>query len=233
MRAGFAVLPIRDTQPTAVESSLISGVIREMHVTTVNEWLARQKPKIRSKFVRFLETVDNCPMPPVYSNFCVDIAERFGRDLIQPQFHPMLHPVLAESDGEFADVLHMLSMHMQRSNVVASMRSPRDRTAQLLKEIAEEDHVYSRPFVARHELPSYAVAQSLARGRMADPLPRMSPTRSCRPSGTERSTPFAMFPGLNSERLESVFRSQFVNYGVRERPSAKGVYCIFNGPTCL
>jgi hypothetical protein len=231
MRAGLAVLPIRDTQPTEAEQYLICDVIRDRHVLAVGEWLAKQKPKIRAKFVRFLEAVGECAMPSHYSNFCADVAERFARDIVQPSYHPMLRPVIAESEGDFADVLYMLSLHVNRSNVVPSVRVPRDNVAQLLKQITEEDHVYSRPSVPRHELPTFAAAQALARGRMPDPLPRMSPTRSCHPSGRERSSPFAMFP--SGEKLESTFRSEFVSHSARERPSQAGVYSVFNGPTCL
>jgi hypothetical protein len=231
MRAGLSLLPIRDLHPTDEEHSLICSLIREMHVLSVSDWLVKQKPKIRSKFSKFLTEVNEYPMPDHYSNFCADVAERFARDIFQPSYHPMLKPVILQSDGEFADVLHMLSMHMQRSNIVASVRTPRDRTAQLLKEIAEEDHVYSRPTIPRHELPSYSVGQALLRAKMPDPLPKMAPTRSCRPSGRERSSPFALFP--SGEKLESVFRSQFVNYSARDRAQQSGIYSIFNGPTCL
>jgi hypothetical protein len=200
-------------------------------VTAVGEWLIRQKPKIRAKFVKFLGEVNEHPFPDEYSSFCADLAERFGRDIVHEDYHSVLRAVIDESDGEFADVLHMLSLHMQRSNVMAAIQGVRDRTPQLLKEIAEEDHVYSRPSVARHQIPTAAMARELSRGRMTDPLPRMAPTRSCKPQGTDRLSPFAMFP--TGEKMESMSRSQFVDYKVPQRAEQSGVWNVLNAPTCL
>jgi hypothetical protein len=133
--------------------------------------------------------------------------------------------VIDDSSGEFSDVLHILSLHMQRSNVMASVPSVRDMSHRLIKAIAQEDHVYSRPVQPKHEIPKAAAIV-----RMADPLPTIGPTRSCRP-GTERSSPFACFP--SGERMESTTKAQFINYTAIERTTQSGVYNVLNAPTCL
>jgi hypothetical protein len=229
MRAGFAFVANRETEPTAAEQIVIRQVIRDCHVTSVGEWLTNQKPKIRAKFMSFLDAVNECPMPDVFSAMSRDVAERFARDIIQHQFHPVIRCVLDGSDGEFADVLHILSLHMQRSNLMASVPSVPDTMPQLLMEIAQEDHVYSRPAIPRHELPRVA-AQPFARPWMSDPLPRMPPTRSFKP-GSQRSSPFATFP--DGQRMQTMSRSQFVGYGPQARTGQSGVCNVLNAPTCL
>jgi hypothetical protein len=231
MRAGFALAPIKETEPTEDEQVLMGAVIRDLYITAVGQWLIRQKPKIRANFIKFLDTVYQHELPEEYNTFCSDVAERFARDIIQPDFHSVLRLVIDASDGEFADVLHMLSLHMQRTNVMAAVQGVRDRVPQLIKEIAEEDHVYSRPHVAHHELPTAVVAMELSRGRMADPLPRIPRTRSCKPAPADQMSPFAMFP--TGEKMESMTRSQFVNHKVREKAEQSGVWHVLNAPTCL
>jgi hypothetical protein len=175
MRPHVTLLAIRDAPPTEAEQALVGALVRELHASTACDWLARQKPKIRAHFVRFLEAVAECAAPCAPARLCADVAERFGRDLLRCEFHAALRPVLAGGDGAFADALHLLAMHMRRANVAASVRAPRDRTAQLLRAIAEEDHVGPRPAAPRHELPTLAVAQALARARMPDPPPADRP----------------------------------------------------------
>jgi hypothetical protein len=191
-----------------------------------------QKPKIRAKFIAFLEAVQTAPTPDAFSVWSTDVAERFARDIIQPEFHPVLRPVIDSADsGEFADVLHLLSVHMERSNVMASAPQVRDSTPQLFKAIALEDHVYSRPSVPRHELPRAAVVQALGRTRMVDPMPVIGPTRSFKPSGLQRSSPFATFP--TGQVMQSMSRSQFIKYPVSGRQPQSGVCNVVNAPTCL
>jgi hypothetical protein len=113
---------------------------------------------------------------------------------------------------------------------MASVPSVRDTTPQLLKAMAQEDHVYSRPAIPRHELPRAAAARALTRSRMSDPVPRMGPTRSFKP-GTERSSPFATFP--DGQKMQTMSRSQFVGYGQQERTGQSGVCNVLNAPTCL
>jgi hypothetical protein len=55
--------------------------------------------------------------------------------------------VIDKSEGDFADVLHMLSFYMQGIRVRESVQRVRDRRPQLLKDIAKEDQVYSSPSV--------------------------------------------------------------------------------------
>jgi hypothetical protein len=231
MRPGWTLVANKETRPTDAEQAVIRAVVRDCHATAVGEWLINQKPKIRAKFMAFLEAVEQCPPPAEFSAVSADVPERFGRDITQPQFHPSLRPVIDAGDGAYADALHLLSVHMERTNVMASVPSIRDRTPQLFKAIAQEDHVYSRPAVAKHEIPMVATAQALARGRMVDPLPPIGPTRSFKPTWGERSTPFAMFP--SGEPLQAMTKSQFVNYHVRGRQQQSGVYNVLNTPTCL
>jgi hypothetical protein len=225
MRSGFALAPNKNTTPSDGECDLIELVIRDCHVSSVSEWLVNQKPKIRSKFIQFLLAVSECPVPSEYCNASGDIAERLARDIVSIPFHPVLRRVIDDSSGEFSDVLHILSLHMQRSNVMASVPSVRDMSHRLIKAIAQEDHVYSRPVQPKHEIPKAAPII-----RMADPLPTIRPTRSCRP-GTERSSPFACFP--SGERMESTTKAQFINYSTVERTTQSGVYNVLNGRTCL
>jgi hypothetical protein len=230
MRRGCSLAPNKDTTPTDAERGLIQLVIRDCHVSTVSEWVVNQKPKIRSKFLQFLAAVSECPVPTEYCNASGDIAERLARDIARVPFHPVLRRVIDDSNGDFSDVLHILSLHMQRSNVMASVPSVRDISHRLIKAIAQEDHVYSRPVQPKHELPKAAAAQALTRARMADPLPNIGPTRSCRP-GTERSSPFACFP--SGEKMESTTKAQFVNFSAIARTEKSGVYNVLNGRTCL
>jgi hypothetical protein len=231
MRSGFALVSNQETEPTEDENVLIGTVVRDLYVTAVGQWLIRQKPKIRANFVKFLEAVYEHELPDEYGVFSSDVAERFARDIIQEDFHSVLRPVIDASDGELADMLHMLSLYMQRTNVMSAVEGVRDRIPQLLKEIAEEDHVCSRPHVARHELPTAVVAMELARGRMADPLPRIPRTRSFKPAPADHLSPFAMFP--TGEKMESMSRSQFVNYQMKEKAERSGVWHVLNAPTCL
>jgi hypothetical protein len=231
MRPGYSLLANKETRPTDSEQSIIQSVIRDYHVLSISEWLINQKPKIRSKFMKFLETVQNSPPQYQLSNFCSDLAERFARDITQPEYHSVLRLIIDNSDGEFSDVLHLLSIHMQRTNVMASIPAVRDSMPQLFKAIAQEDHIYSRPYVARHELPRVTTAQAILRGRMVDPLPSLGPTRSFKPTGKQRSRPFAVFP--NGQIMQSMSRSQFVNYNVIGRQQQSGIYNVVNAPTCL
>jgi hypothetical protein len=119
---------------------------------------------------------------------------------------------------------------MQRTNVMASVPTIRDTTPQLLKAIAQEDHVYSRPAQAKHEVPKAAAAQALTRARMNEPLPKIGPTKSFKP-GAERSSPFATFP--DGQQMQTMSRSQFVDYGAQERTRQSGVCNVLNARTCL
>jgi hypothetical protein len=75
------------------------------------------------------------------------------------------------------------------------------------------------------------MARELSRGRMADPLPRMAPTRSFKPMDRIGLSPFAMFP--TGDRMESMSRSQFVDHKKQERTEQSGVWNVVNAPTCL
>jgi hypothetical protein len=231
MRPGWTLVANKETRPTDAEEIVIRAVIRDCHATSIGEWLIKQKPKIRAKFMKFVEAVRACPPPVECSSASADIAERFARDIAQPEVHPMLRSVIDASDGEYADVLHILSLHMARANVMASIPSIRDHTPELFKAIAQEDHVYSRPSIARHEIPKIAAVRALSRGRMVDPLPPIGPTRSFKPTWGDRSTPFAMFP--TGDPIQSMSRSQFVNYHVKGRQEQSGVCNVLNAPTCL
>jgi hypothetical protein len=231
MRPGWVLQANKETKPTDTEQIIIRAVIRDCHTTSIGEWLVNQKPKIRAKFMKFLETVRAYPPPSDHSNASGDVAERFARDICNPEYHPMLRPVIDASDGEYADVLHILSLHMARANVMASIPSVKDRTPELFKAIAQEDHVYSRPSIAKHEIPKIGVARALSRGRMVDPLPPIAATRSFKPTWGQTSTPFAMFP--TGEPIQSMSRSQFVSYKVQDRTKPSGVYNVLNMPTCL
>jgi hypothetical protein len=230
MRAGFVLVGPKETKPTPDELALIRPIIRECHWLSVGEWLINQKPKIRTKFVKFLEAVADAPLPTEYSKCSGDVAERFARDIMQPHHYPVIRSVLDENSGEFSDVLHLLSLHMQRANVMASIPAVKDQTPKLLRAIAQEDHVYSRPREVKHEIPKLAAAKALTRARMADPLPPVAPAKSCKPD-SQKTSPFALFPGV--EMMESTSRSQFVNYGVRDRTLQSGVCNVLNAPTCL
>jgi hypothetical protein len=230
MRSGFVLVGPKETKPTPEEMQLIRPIIRECHWLSIGEWLINQKPKIRSKFVKFLEAVADAEFPTEYSKASGDIAERFARDITQQQHHPVIRAVLDESNGEFSDVLHLLSLHMQRSNVMASIPAVKDQTPKLLRAIAQEDHVYSRPREVKHEIPKLAAAKALTRARMADPLPTVPPAKSCKPD-SQKTSPFALFPGVDT--METVSRSQFVRYTVKERTVQSGVCNVLNSPTCL
>jgi hypothetical protein len=163
MRPGWTLVANKETKPTDSEQVVLRAVLRDCHVTSIGEWLITQKPKIRIKFMKFLQSVRSSTPPADPSVHSTDIAERFARDILQTDFHSVIRTVLDQSDGEYSDVLHILSLHMERSNVMASIPSIRDRTPQLFKAIAQEDHVYSRPSVARHELPKVATARENGR----------------------------------------------------------------------
>ncbi|OHT13410.1 hypothetical protein TRFO_16372 [Tritrichomonas foetus] len=231
MRSGYAFVPNKETKPTTEEFALIQAVIRDEYTNAISEWLINQKPKLRAKFIKFMETVLEADVPDTFSEHSTDVAERFARDIFQHMFHPVLRSVIDESCGEFSDVIHLLSIHMSRSNVMASITQKRDETPKLLKAIAQEDHILSRPHQPRHELPKPSVGQAMTRARMADPLPQVPPTRSYKPTGT-RSSPFASFP--TSEPMETTYRSEYQNYeGQYKRTEQSGVCNVVNAPTCL
>jgi hypothetical protein len=232
MRPGWVLAANQETKPTDAEQEVIRAVIRDWHVLSVGEWLIHQKPKIRAKFMAFLQAVQSCPMPTEFSRASIDLAERFARDITQLQFHPVLRTVIDNTEaGEYADVLHILSVHMERGNVMASAPSVRDSAPQLFKAIAQEDHVYSRPHIARHELPKMSMIRALNGTRMVDPVPSVGPTRSFKPTGVQRSRPFATFP--SGELMQSMTRSQFIKYPVTGRQQPSTVCDVLNAPTCL
>ncbi|OHS98609.1 hypothetical protein TRFO_34976 [Tritrichomonas foetus] len=231
MRTGFQLVANRDTTPTNIECQLIKTVVRDGYTNAIGEWLINQKPKLRNKFNKFMTTVKDCPPPSTFSSASADIAERFARDIFKHEYHPVLRRVIDESCGEFSDVIHLLSIHMARANVMASIPQKRDETPKLLKAIAQEDHILSRPMQPRHEMPKQSVTKILTRSRMVEPMPVCPPTRSYKPIG-QRSTPFATFPSC--EPMESTMRSEFQFYeGKYKRTEQSGVCNVLNAPTCL
>lgn len=230
MRPGWTLAANKETKPNSDEQQLIKAVIRDCHTTSIGEWLVNQKPKLRSKFNNFLAAVRDSPMPSEYSNQSGDIAERFARDITQHKYHPVLRSVIDSGNGQFSDLLHILSLHMQRTNVMASIPAKRDQTPQLLRAIAQEDHIYSRPAQPKHELPQMAPGMPMTRGRMQEEVPRIAPTRSCKPT-QQRSSPFAVFP--SGEKMESTSRGDYVGYTVSGRTHQSGVCNVMNAPTCL
>ncbi|KAK8866484.1 hypothetical protein M9Y10_009448 [Tritrichomonas musculus] len=232
MRTGYALQSAnRETKPSSDETALIRSVIRDEYTNAISEWVVKQKPKLRTKFIRFLSAVHDTPIPSSYSSVSSDVAERFARDIFSHKYHPVLRNVIDESGGEFSDVIHLLSIHMSRSNVMASITQKRDETPKLLKAIAQEDHILSRPYQARHELPQATAAPPLTRSRMVEQQTACVPTRTCKPA-RERTTPFATFP--SSEPMESTYRSEFPNYdGKYQRTQQSGVCNVLNAPTCL
>lgn len=228
MRPGFELVKNKETVPSDEEQRMIRMCIRDCHTKSVGEWLINQKPKMRAKFNRFMSAVVNSPPPQEFSQASANVSERFARDIIQHVYHPVLAEVIS-SNSEFSDVLHILSLHMQRTNVMASIPAVRDETPKLLKAIAQEDHIYATRSTHHHETPKAAAAQALTRARMNEPLPQCPRTRSCKPDGS-RSTPFAMFP--TGEPLESTMHRQFVRYDYKKEDNSK-VYNVLNSPTCL
>lgn len=231
MRPGYILASNKENKLNGDETTLIRSVIRDEYTNAVGEWLANQKPKLKAKFVRFLTAVHDAPMPRTYSSTSSDVAERFARDIFSHKYHPVLRNVIDESGGEYSDVIHLLSIHMSRSNVMASITQKRDETPKLLKAIAQEDHILSRPYQARHELPQATAAPPLTRSRMLNQPTAFVPTRTCKPA-RERTTPFATFP--SSEPIESTYRSEFPSYdGKYQRTQQSGVCNVLNAPTCL
>ena len=231
MRPGFTLVANKATKPNDEDAALIQTVIRDEYTNAIGEWHVAQKPKIQTKFLKFLTTVRDAPFPDNYSDASSDVAERFARDIFLHEFHPVLRTVIDESNGEFSDVLHLLSIHMSRANVMASVTRKRDETPKLLKAIAQEDHILSRPYQARHEMPTASAAPPLTRSRMNEPAPEFKPTKTCKPA-RERSTPFAMFP--TAEPVTSTNRAEFQNYeGHYKRTEQSGVCNVLNSPTCL
>jgi hypothetical protein len=230
MRSGYTLAAVRETQPNDAEIVLMRKVIKEMHRKNVGDWLPNQKPKIRAKFNKFMETVLTAPTPDKWSIACADIAERFARDIIESDYYPVLRNVIDDSQGQFSDILHILSLHMQRANIMASLMTQRDEMPKLLKEIAKEDHVFFRPRTAKHELRKVEAAQPVTRVRMTEPLPPIQPARSCKPVG-KQPCPFACFPG--TETMETMSRTQFINHHHYVRSSRSDAYNINNWPTCL
>lgn len=231
MRAGYTLAPRKETKPTQEEMDLIRAVIRDCHVTNIAEWLINQKPKLRKRFVMFLDSVVSAPAPPTFSQQCKDLSERFARDMTQHKYHPVLRSVLDSGAGIFNEVLNVLSQHMQRSNVMASVTSKRDEeTPKLFRAINQEDHILSHPKVARHDIPRATGVRSRAMEMDEDEAMLAAPARSCKPP-IERSSPFAMFPV--GEKMESTSHAQFVNYETHERTQKSGICAVLNSPTCL
>ena len=231
MRAGYALAPRKETKPLPEEMDLIRAAIRDCHVTTIAEWLVNQKPKLRKRFIMFLDSVVDAPAPPSFSQQCRDLSERFARDITQPKYHPVLRSVLDSGAGIFNDVLNVLSLHMQRSNVMASVPSKRDEeTPKLYRAINQEDHILQHPKVTRHEVPKARGARSRAMEMSDDEAMLAAPAKSCKPP-IERTSPFAMFPA--GEKMESTSHAQFVNPDVHERTQKSGIVAVLNSPTCL
>ena len=231
MRTGMSLVDNTQPVPTDQESQLIRTAIRDCHTKAVSEWLVRQKPKIRNKFSNFLKEI--VTVRGGSSGPSANVAERIAKDLLQSKYHGVVHEVLEDDDGEYSDVLHLLSLHMSRSNVLASVPTVRDQTPKLLKAIAQEDHLFAARRTARHDMPEPVCAKVETRATRNEQLEVTALTRakSCKPMN-DRSAPFATFP--TSEKIESTSHAEFHQYAEppkqRERSS---VYNVLNSPTCL
>ena len=231
MRSGYTLAPVKETKSTNEETILINTVIREEYTTAISEWVINQKPKLRGKFKHFLEEILDAPTPSYFSAESTDLAERIARDVCKREFHAVLRTVIDDSQGEFSDVIHILSNHISRKNVVQAVQRRRDPATELIKATAQEDHILSRPYQPKHDMPHVQPAKPLTRERMNEPPPRVIPTRSCKPDNT-RTSPFAIFP--TSGPMETTYRSEFQNYeGKYVRPERSSVYNVVNAPTCL
>ena len=230
MRPGFQLVENSAQMPTDSEMTKIRLLIRDCHVLAIAEWLAKQKPKLRAKFNSFLYQVENADPSVPLSPGCVDVSERFARDIIQPQYHNVLAGIILSS-SEVSDVLHILSLHMSRANVMASVPTKRDETPKLLRAIAQEDHLFETHRVVHHESPKTAAAQAITRARMNEPLPHVARTKMIRPEAG-RSSPFAVFP--SSEPMESTMHTEMREAATK--PSYRDttpMYKVLNSPTCL
>ncbi|KAK8893506.1 hypothetical protein M9Y10_021928 [Tritrichomonas musculus] len=231
MRKGYQLASNREATPTDEERSIIYSVVRDCYTNAIGEWMAYQKPKIRTKFTNFMIAVREAPTPPNYNASSSDVAERFAKDIFQHRYHPVLRNVIDESNGEYSDVIHLLSIHMSRANVMASITQKRDETPKLLKAIAQEDHILNHPQKYRHENPPAIAAKVLTRSNMNDPILLSSPSKICKPA-REGRTPFATFP--TNEPIESTNRSDYRYFeGMYKRNQRSGVCNFLNSPTCL
>ena len=232
MRTGMALADNSVPVPTADEMSLLRATIRDCHLKAVGEWLARQKPKLRNKFNNFMKEIISLKGSPS-TGPTSNVAERFAKDILMPSLHSAAHQLLSEDVDEYADVLHILSLHMSRSNVLASVPTVKDQTPKLLKAIAQEDHLFATKYISRHDMPAPICAQVETRATRNETFEVTSATRakSCKPM-TDRSAPFATFP--TTEAAESMSHSQFHGYAEAPQQQARSsVYNVLNSPTCL
>ena len=228
MRPGFELAPNESTVPEEHELKLLKEVIRDCHLKAISEWLVKQKTKIRTKFVNFLKAIVSAP-PANYSAQSSNVTERFARDMIKQEHHAVIATVLS-SNSEYTDVLHLLSIHMSRSNVMASIPSKRDETPKLLKAIAQEDHLFQKSSNVHHESPAPISAQNMVRSREIDPYLQPPRTKMIKPDAG-RSSPFAVFP--NSDSFKSTMNSDLSQAAASKPYKDEKMYQVLKSPTCL
>lgn len=220
--------------PTDEEVRLIRTCIRDCYTKAIGEWVARQKPKLRSKFNNFMKAIIAAEPPKSAPVPASNVAERIAKDYLQQKYHQVVHQVLEEDTGEFADTLHILSKHMSRSNVMASIPSVKDQTPKLLKAIAQEDHLFMTRHKAHHDMPEPICAGVVTRETRNEKLEVTASTRakSCKPT-QDRTAPFACFP--SGESMESTSHSEFHKFNQKAAapPAKSSVYNVLNAPTCL
>ena len=231
MKTGMALIDRQELVATDEEISLIRQTIKDMHFKTITEWVAKQKPKIRAKFTRFLTVIlesNNEKSDAPSSN----ISERFAKDITKQQYHESIKSIIDHDTGDFTDVLHLLSIHMSRANVMASIPAKRDTTPKLLRAIAQEDHLFSAKKEVKHQNPPPIASSAMTRETLNEKLQVTANTRAktCKPAG-ERSCPFAQFP--TGDTLESTMHREFKGYQKQEKPKQTSVFNVLNSPTCV
>lgn len=223
-----------ETVPKPAEQAIIKETIRDPLVKAVGEWLIQQKPKIHAKFNLFLEEIVNSPIldevPPATQN----VAERNAKDILLHKYHSVIHRVLENDIGQYADTLNILSGYLARSNVMASIPAVRDPTPKLLKAIAQEDHLFTGSRVVKHDMPKPKCAGVVTREVLNQmnsfEVTANTRAKSCKPTSQYKS-PFAQFPG--GTQMETTYQETFHKYDEDARPKVNSVFNVFNAPTCI
>lgn len=222
-------------RPEEEEMLYLEEIIQENYVNPVSEWLVRQKPKIRTKFISFLKALVDFSGDYGADSPCNNVAERFAKDIAYREFHPVIHFVMERDNGEFSDCLNLLSSFISRSNISSTVTVRKDDTSKIIKAAAQEDHIFQRSRRIRHQAaPTPQVTMNLNRTSKDDYCAfenaAMARGRSYKPVGSGLA-PFAQFP--TGDVMKTTSQEQFKAYPDVQRQKQISALHVLNSPTVL
>ena len=223
MKPGMTLINKQTFEASSQEIQLIKEFIRDYHIKTVTDWISNQKQKNRIKFVNFLSSLKENNNNSTLNSSSSSLTERIAKDIIKNEFHSRIFSALQENIDDYNDVLNLLSIHMSRSNVLASAPSKKDPMPKLLKEMYQEDHLFETKRRITHVNPPTKKIE------YQQAIPKNVKAISAK-SNNERTCPFASFPNT---KLETTSQSQYVPLPIPEKPKQVSVFNVLNTPTCL